>query len=311
MKSAVATKKKKTKLGREKKKLLFYSLWIILPLAHIAIFYFAVNFNSILMAFQKYEVIDGRGSYVWAGLQNFKTLFENFAATSMYGTMVKNSVLGFLIPELVTFIPSIITSYYVYKKLKFGKFFRKLLYLPSLLSVLALSVIQFYMLELGVPELASHFGHEIQGLLGNPNTAFGALVVLQIWFGFCKGIMLYPATMSSIPDSALESARIDGCGLWGEFIHIILPLIYPTITVVLITDLAGVCRIDLNIFNMFGQYADMKFGTIGYFIYKETLTAGMSDYPYLASYGVFLTIILVPLVLVIRHLMVRFGPKSD
>lgn len=202
-------------------------------------------------------------------------------------------------------------SYYVYKKCLFSKFFRVLLYLPTLLSVLALSIIQYYILELGVPEIAGKFGKDLDGILSNPDTALTGLIVLQIWFGFCKGIMLYPATMSSIPDSAIESARIDGCDAWGEFWHIILPLIYPTITVMFIADLAGIARVDLGTFNMYGQYTDPKLYTIGYYLYNEALKAGIADYPHLATFGVFLTLIVVPVVLLVRYLLNKFGPSED
>ena len=300
-------------VAKERRKLLFYGLWMLLPLSQLAIFYFAVNINSILLAFQKYTVTDGRGAYVFAGFENFKNLFADGVGFSLNGlkTMVKNTLLGFFIPEIITFLPSIITSYYVYKKCLFSKFFRVLLYLPTLLSVLALSIIQYYILELGVPEIAGKFGKDLDGILSNPDTALTGLIVLQIWFGFCKGIMLYPATMSSIPDSAIESARIDGCGAWGEFWHIILPLIYPTITVMFIADLAGIARVDLRTFNMYGQYTDPKLYTIGYYLYNETLKAGIADYPHLATFGVFLTLIVVPVVLLVRYLLNKFGPSED
>lgn len=300
-------------VAKERRKLLFYGLWMLLPLSQLAIFYFAVNINSILLAFQKYTVTDGRGAYVFAGFENFKNLFADGVGFSLNGlkTMVKNTLLGFFIPEIITFLPSIITSYYVYKKCLFSKFFRVLLYLPTLLSVLALSIIQYYILELGVPEIAGKFGKDLDGILSNPDTALTGLIVLQIWFGFCKGIMLYPATMSSIPDSAIESARIDGCDAWGEFWHIILPLIYPTITVMFIADLAGIARVDLGTFNMYGQYTDPKLYTIGYYLYNEALKAGIADYPHLATFGVFLTLIVVPVVLLVRYLLNKFGPSED
>ena len=300
-------------VAKERRKLLFYGLWMLLPLSQLAIFYFAVNINSILLAFQKYTVTDGRGAYVFAGFENFKNLFADGVGLSLNGlkTMVKNTLLGCFIPEIITFLPSIITSYYVYKKCLFSKFFRVLLYLPTLLSMLALSIIQYYILELGVPEIAGKFGKDLDGILSNPDTALTGLIVLQIWFGFCKGIMLYPATMSSIPDSAIESARIDGCGAWGEFWHIILPLIYPTITVMFIADLAGIARVDLGTFNMYGQYTDPKLYTIGYYLYNETLKAGIADYPHLATFGVFLTLIVVPVVLLVRYLLNKFGPSED
>ena len=43
------------KRHRDKGDLLFYGLLLALPLAQILVFYFGVNFQSILMAFQRYD----------------------------------------------------------------------------------------------------------------------------------------------------------------------------------------------------------------------------------------------------------------
>jgi multiple sugar transport system permease protein len=43
------------------------------------------------------------------------------------------------------------------------------------------------------------------------------------------GIFLFIQACKSIPDELLESARIDGCGIWRQYIHVALPLIGPTL----------------------------------------------------------------------------------
>lgn len=43
------------------------------------------------------------------------------------------------------------------------------------------------------------------------------------------GIFLFIQACRAIPDELLESARIDGCGIWRQYIHVALPLIGPTL----------------------------------------------------------------------------------
>ena len=62
----------KRKFKGEMGELIFYSALIALPLLQIAIFYFYVNFNSFLMAFQKYTFKDG---FTWNGWTNFKNIW--------------------------------------------------------------------------------------------------------------------------------------------------------------------------------------------------------------------------------------------
>ena len=73
-------KPKKTSNKRDKnRQLVFYIGWISLPLLQLLIFYFVANANSLLLAFQKYDI--HTNSFKWAGLNNFKELAGNFMET--------------------------------------------------------------------------------------------------------------------------------------------------------------------------------------------------------------------------------------
>ena len=53
----------------QNKKLIFYIAMMAIPVIQFCIMYIGVNFNSILLAFQKYNIDTGR--YVYNGFQNF------------------------------------------------------------------------------------------------------------------------------------------------------------------------------------------------------------------------------------------------
>ena len=67
------------KKKRFDKKLLFYIGLLALPLLQFSIFYIYVNFNSIILAFKKYDVIEF--SYDFVGFGNFETVFDNIFET--------------------------------------------------------------------------------------------------------------------------------------------------------------------------------------------------------------------------------------
>lgn len=303
-------KRKRKITNRKVNRLIFYCVFMAIPIIQLGIFYFGVNIKSILMSFQSFDMETGR--YVWTGFDTFKTLFSNLKELPYFETMAKNTLMGFFIPELVTFVPSIITSYYVYKRFKFSKFFKIVMFLPSILSILALSLVQFYLLELGIPNVISSItGKPVEGLITNPKTAITTLICVSIWFGFCQGIMIYPATMSSISDSVIEAAQIDGCSVMREFGSIVVPMIWPTIVVKFVADLCGMPVIDLSVFNMLGEYASSNYYTIGYYLYTEALHSNSISRPMLSAFGLLLTFILVPMVLVIRKVLTKFGPSTE
>ena len=65
---------KAEKRKREFQKNIFLATIIGVPLLNFIIFYVFVNFNSIIMAFQEYNLDTSK--FEWAGMTNFKNLFE-------------------------------------------------------------------------------------------------------------------------------------------------------------------------------------------------------------------------------------------
>lgn len=70
-----------------------------------------------------------------------------------------------------------------------------------------------------------------------------ALIVVGIWMwtGFCMTIL--SAAVKSVPEELLEAARVDGANEWTVFWKILVPLIAPTIVVVLTTMTINVLKI--------------------------------------------------------------------
>ncbi|MDR0784151.1 MAG: sugar ABC transporter permease [Propionibacteriaceae bacterium] len=71
--------------------------------------------------------------------------------------------------------------------------------------------------------------------LGEPVSAFGAIVIASLWKETPYVILLTIAALATIPKDLYESAEIDGAGPWKAFWRITLPMIRPVVLVLLIT----------------------------------------------------------------------------
>ena len=107
------------KRHRDKGDLLFYGLLLALPLAQILVFYFGVNFQSILMAFQRYDAFSD--TFIW-DVQNNWSRFKLDVVTPGFWTMVKNSVWVYLFTTLSGTVLAVFFSYHIYRK-RFGHTF--------------------------------------------------------------------------------------------------------------------------------------------------------------------------------------------
>ena len=262
------------------KDLLFYSLMLLFPLAQFAIFYIGVNGRSFLYAFQKVDTLSNSITWTIEPLANaFKQMFEP--------TLLKvlgMSFLSFALTYAIGTVLALLFSYFIYKKLPFGNFFKVMLFLPSILSAIVMVTIYQNFVEIGVPSiLHSWFGGTFKGLIENPDTRYGAIVFYNIFVSFGTSVLMYSNAMSGLSVEVSEAAKIDGANAWDEFIHIVLPGIFPTISTFAVTSVASIFINQMNLFSFFNLSASNDVQTYGYYLYVQTVNAANteSEYPFI------------------------------
>ncbi|MBQ9756745.1 MAG: sugar ABC transporter permease [Clostridia bacterium] len=301
---------KKT-LKKRQKDAIFVACLVALPLIHYTIFYVYVNFNSVLLAFQRYDVVNG--IYRFAGFDNFNDIIIKIVNTGLLLSSLKNSLLYYVIHTAVGTTACLLFSYYIFKKRFASKVFKTMLFLPSIISSIALSLMFKYFINDGISAfLQKSIGPDFPILMENPDTIFGVVIFYGVWMGFGTSLLMYSGAMSNISDSVMEAAQIDGAGEFNQFIRIVLPLIYPTITTFLINGVATIFAADMHLYAFYGGSAPDRVATFGYILIKETRSASgdLAGYPYPAAIGLLLTLVTVPLTMLVRWALNKFGPKT-
>lgn len=136
-----------------KKAKVFYWLMLIFPIAQFGFFYVGVNFNSLLMAFQKYEYVDGALQLQWAGFANIADFFSWAGAGNAFKQLLGNTMIIYALGLVVGLGGGVCFSYYIYKRRAGSGFFRVVLFLPSILSGIVLSLMWEKFLNDGVINL--------------------------------------------------------------------------------------------------------------------------------------------------------------
>ena len=290
-------------------KIVFYVCAVAWPVLQFLIFYLCVNFNSIMLAFKKFEYSTSTWSFV--GFENFNQVITDFTEQVALQQVMKNTIQLFLI-SLVTKLLPLIMSYYLFKKYPLHGVFKVFLFIPQIISPIALAVCFQYFVEIAVPEFWEIlFDEKIKGLLTNLDTEWGTLLFYNVWFGIGAQFLLYTGAMSGISDSVLEAAQLDGVNPIQEFIFIVFPLIYSTFVTFIVTSFAVIFTNQMNLFSFYGPGAEYSVSTIGYLLYTRTLEGTLGDYPYLAAFGLCLTFIAIPLCFGMRFLLKKLGPKTE
>ncbi len=188
---------------------------------------------SFFVSFTNYSFLS---TPQFVGLENYITMFtgdelvwKSLGITFTYAVLAVSSqlVVGFLIALILN------------SKVKGIAFFRAIFYLPTLVVVVATSLLWKQILD-------SDFGIfnyllEVAGLkrvrwLSSTPTILASLVIIHLW-GCGKSMIINLAGMQSIPTQLYEAATVDGCGKARQVFSIMLPMMSPTIFLNLITGI--------------------------------------------------------------------------
>lgn len=304
---------------RNHKRLIFYIAGVSLPVLQFCIFYIGVNFNSVLLAFKDYTLIDeasGLYGFSFAKFDNFIQIFRDFAQESYMLKAVANSCIGFLV-GWIGFFGSLLFSYYIMKKYRGGKFFQLMLFLPSIISEIVMVTLYKYFVENNIPALLEMItGEYVMGFAYHSDLTirFATVLICSVWLGFGTNILLFGGAMTGISDSVLEAAQLDGVRPLREFFSVVLPIVYPTVSTLAIVSVAGIFTNQLGLYSFYGGSAERNIYTIGYFLYVRTQEAGnsgLSRYPYLAAFGLLVSAVTIPFTILFRKAVNAFGKRFE
>ena len=318
-------------MTRKQKRLIFYILVVALPVLHFCIFYIYIRFNSIIMSIQKYTPLNTTGTGVAQSggymisytLDNFVVAFKTIIQNAY---MIKNSFLVIILELLIGYSLGTVFSFYIYKKYIGATVFKLVLFLPNIISSLIFSLLFKMLVSEGYMAISVALtgSKPALGLLENPHTQLGVLIFYYLWLSFGVKVLMFSSAMSGIDESLVESAHLDGAGIVQEFFKITIPMIWPTLSTFIVLSVAGLMTTQMNLYTMFELYAPERAQTFGYYLYVQAtasdvyVTPGNSiagipilSYPQLSAVGLILTLIMLPITMLLRKGLNKFGPSVD
>lgn len=293
----------------DRSEFIFYCLLIALPVLQILIFYFYVNFNSIMMSFKAYNVV--KDEFSWDFGVNFSRFWKELTQSSIIWDALKNSLdVWFCTSVLGTFL-AILFSYYIYKKWLLGKTFKFFLFLPSVLpSILLVIVFRFFADEAIPGYLSELTGKIIDPLFIGKDTLMPTVLFYNVWVCFGAQLLIYTGAMDQIAPEIIEAGKVDGVSSTREFFSIVIPMILPTVATFVIANVATLFTNQANLYAFFGDNVDYSNYTIGYYLFELVNAEGNGKtlYTYASALGIVCTLIAFPLTMLVKRLL---GGKGD
>ena len=214
---------------------LFGYLFIAPQVLGFLVFVLGPLITVFLFSFQRRNLLSGQVTFV--GLDNYvqmmgqDTLFRQVLLNSLVfaaGLVPLNIVLALALAMLLN------------RKLRGVTMFRTLFFSPVVTSAVAWAIVWRYMLqgENGtVNQALALVGIQGPDWLREPFWAMVAVIVTRVLKNVGMNMIILLAAIKDLPQEYIEAARVDGATSWQAFRKITLPLLAPTILMVVMVTL--------------------------------------------------------------------------
>ena len=236
----------------------------------------------------------GFGHYKFIGLENYIEMFQ----TPEFWKATWNTILFCILTVPVGLFLSLLVAMLLNAKIKFKGGFRTIFFLPMVCAPAAVTMVWRWIFngEYGIfnQALGTHVGW-----ITDPNVVMISCAVVAIWSNIGYDAVLLLAGLQNIPKTLYEANSIDGAGKVKQFFTITLPMVSPTLFVVMIMRLMSSVKVYDLIYMMVEETnpAVTSVQSLMYLFYRESFVAGSRG---MGSAIVIWTVLLIGLITVIQ-----------
>ncbi len=284
--------------------LLVFGIFILLPM--LLNFYYAFTGGPNLFPQDR----------PFVGTENLQTLFtcQNFfdpnsCQEDIFWRAVWNTLVYVVFQVGVMVVLALLTALALNRRIVLRGFFRSVFFYPVLLSPVVVALIWRWILQQDglLNALIVALGGEKVAFLVNAQWAQFWVIVISIWaqMGFFTLILL--AGLQAIPPELYEASSIDGATGWQTFWSVTLPMLMPTLFVVLVLSLIRAVQVFDQVYAFTGGGPGTATLYMVQYIYKTAFSDQTNQYG-LASAA---SLVMAACLLVLTGLQLRAGRRGE
>ncbi len=199
----------------------------------------------IMGLFYSFTDWNGIGYTKIVGLQNFIRVLGDEKFIKAFLFTGKFTLVAVIVINLIGFSLALLVT----RDIPATTFMRGVFYMPNLIGGLTLGFVWNFIFVEILPKLGEMLGVSFfNGWLSNATTGFWGLVILTGWQMSGYMMIIYIASLQSIPSDIIEASEIDGASAVQRLRYIILPLMSSAFTVSIFLTLSNTFKLyDQNI----------------------------------------------------------------
>lgn len=249
--------------------------------------------QTIYLSFTNAKVF---GKYKFVGLDNYVRM----VTSGEFLRATWNTVLFCILTVPVGVLLALVVAVLLNAKIKGKVVFRAIFFLPMVVAPAAVAMVWKWMFnsEYGIINTVLHTNID---WITDPNVVIITVAIVAVWSALGYDAVLLLSGIQNVSRSYYEAASLDGCTKLQQFWYITLPMVSPTLFVVLIMRLMASLKIYDLLYMMVGEGnpALGKAQSLIYLFYRESFISGNRGY---ASAIVIWTVLIIGLVTLLQFI---------
>lgn len=242
----------------------------------LAVFFFVPFFQTVGLSFLDYS--SDIYNPTFAGLSNYIELFKS----PIFYKVLWNTFLYLFIAVPILAIFPLFLAVLINQKIRGVTLYKILIYLPVIVSIVVAAIaFKWLYADQGILNyLATTLGFKPIGWLTDPKYSLYSVIIVTIWKGIGYYMIIYLASLMSVPKELYEACDIDGAGFFRKHLTVTIPHIMPTIALVTTISAISAMKVFAEIYVMTKGGPLNSSKTIVYYIYErafENLDLGFAS----------------------------------
>lgn len=217
----------------------------------------------------------------WVGLENFQRVLADAALRAAVG----HTLLFVAITISASALVALLLALALQGPARHLRILRTAMFLPAVTSAAVLAEV-WRILYAPTPDgvantLLGWVGIAPQGFLSHPDQALPALMLMSIWKHVPYDTVIFVAGLAGVNRELYDAAAVDGANAWERFVHVTLPGLAPSITVILTLGFIRGFRVFTEVYATTGGGPAGSTEVVMTHIYKQGFVE--LDYGYAAA----------------------------
>jgi len=254
---------------------------------------------SLVLVFHRWNII---APMEFVGLGNFYRL----ARDTLFFRSLGNTLMFLLIHIPLQIVVALFFAELLNRRLHGRGFFRAAFFLPVIVSGVVVTILwqRLFSFDSGLlNRLLIALGLGKVGWLVDPDLAMPSIALMATWKNVGLYIVLFLVGLQSVPSHLYEAAELEGASAWQKFRHITLPMINPTVFLVVVLSTIGGFSLFIEPYILTGGGPLNRTLSAVLYIYKE----GFFFYHmgYAATLGFFFALVIMLVVVLQKKVVER------